>query len=144
MGFETPLNPINAQGKFLVTETLDPGRHLEYYGERLVSEMFEIEFGDAYIPGLHWTSSLRIRAGIPLSTDGSDPSPFTFADARAVKEMSLFLQRRGRFVDSFWKFPHPTFHVEIAVSPRDGNDPFVWSTAQLKRVSQLRSGYQTR
>ena len=143
MGHEEPGNPIDAQGRFLVMQTLDPNRHLEYYGEKLLSETFKTELKGTYYPEPHWTSELRVRAGLrefePMSMGEFDPmwdpSPFTLSDEQVSDEMVQFLLRGGLDAAKLRTLPHPTFCIEIAVSGGNRSDPFVWSTAQLRRVS---------
>lgn len=132
VGFQRPLGPI--QGEYLAIQTLDPFRHLEFYGQLLVSEFFKAQFRGTYDPQVHWTSNLRTRAGIPLLKDITDESPFTLADNQIATEMLWFLIDLG--LTTLRSSP-PTFHIETAVCGGHGNDPFVWSADQVIRVSQL-------
>ena len=131
VGFQRPLGPI--QGEFLAMQTLDPFRHLEFYGQLLVSEMFKVQFGGIYDPEVHWTSNLRTRAGIPPLKKITDESPFTFADNWIATETLLYLLDLG--LTTLRSSP-PTFHIETAVCGGHGDDPFVWSADQVNRVSQ--------
>lgn len=46
-----------------------------------VSKLFENRLGRAYIPGLHWTSPLRTRAGLlPYHSSDENTSTFTIED----------------------------------------------------------------
>lgn len=135
MGFEPPLDPI--QGEYVAMQTLDPFRHLEFYGQRLVSELFKDQLRGFYDPEIHWTSILRTRAGLTMLDDITGTSPFTFADRQIATEMLSFLKYLGREVPRSWEWQPPTFHIETAVCGGHGNDPFIWSADQVNRVSQL-------
>ncbi|KAH7401306.1 hypothetical protein BKA66DRAFT_564959 [Pyrenochaeta sp. MPI-SDFR-AT-0127] len=129
-------NPIDAQGLYVMGQDMDPSRHLEYFGERLVSEMFKSKLADAYDPTLHWTSDLRLRAGVSPCSEDEDASPFTLADPKASNGISRLLSQLGHEKAVFWHAASPSYHVEIAISGVDRSAPFVWSTAQLKRIQK--------
>lgn len=103
--------------------------------------MFRAWGVDGYDPVLHWTSNLRVRAGLvtTLNPWSSDPnvSPFTFTDPRSSKGITAFLRSLGLAKGNAWVECSPRFHVEVAVSCQEWDSPFVWSLSTLKRVSSM-------
>lgn len=94
---------------------------------------------DGYDPVTHWTSDLRVRAGLPSFEYDKDVSPFTLADARTLKGVTDFLLGLGHEEIAHRGDSYPSYHFEVAVSGRDTSCPFVWSLSQLKRVSVVPS-----
>lgn len=96
---------------------------------------------DGYDPVIHWTSNLRVRAGLvsPLNLWNSDPdiSPFTFTNQRSSKGMTTFLRSLGLVKGNDWVEWRPRYHIEVAVSCQEWDSPFVWSLSKLKRVSPV-------
>lgn len=140
IGFGSPDNPIDAQGVYMMGQNMDPSRHLEYYGERLVYDILKERLRYAFKPEAQWTSDLRTRAGLP-SWDDENSSPFTLSDPVSSARMAQFLVQLGYVQAISWYTSRPTFHVEIAISGRDKSAPFIWSTKQFRRVS-CQSAYE--
>lgn len=99
--------------------------------------MFQNWGVDGYRPVTHWTSKLRVRAGLPPAPRVTeDMSPFTVDGLRASQGMTELLRRLGLAVDDhFDGWGHPTYHFEVAISTKTWGSPFVWSSSQLRRVS---------
>ncbi|KAK4443440.1 hypothetical protein QBC34DRAFT_311031 [Podospora aff. communis PSN243] len=127
----------------------DPNHHLEYLGESLVSVMFQSQGVDAYDPLTHWTSDLRVRAGLSSLPPGfrvkGDVSPFTFSDPCGSKAISDLLRRLDLINgDDEWDNWRPTYHIEVAVSMGDWDSPFACSLAKLRRIQQRQMGEPAR
>lgn len=90
-----------------------------------------------YNPAVHWTSNLRVRAGLrPCSVGGDqdkDMSPFTTLDQRTSQSVTDFLVRLGHREAAGWRDSGPHYHIEVAVSNKGESSPFVWSLSSFRR-----------
>ncbi|KAI0902598.1 hypothetical protein F4806DRAFT_491069 [Annulohypoxylon nitens] len=127
-----PEDPINPIGVFLEGAHMDPGRHLEYLGQCMTSQFLKGLISGIYDPLDHWTSDLRIRAGLPSFVE-KGVSPFTIKDKSASQDMTNFLVSIGH-ERLKWNEVSPAYHLEIAVSSGDVDSPFIWSSSQLRRM----------
>ncbi|KAI0103551.1 heterokaryon incompatibility protein-domain-containing protein [Daldinia grandis] len=103
-------DPIHEQRICLVSHLLDPSQHIEYLGQKLVSNFLQRHMGSFYDPISHWTSALRARAGLPS---------FTMSDLLASTAVTDLMAR-------------------LAASEGDMDSTFVWTWWQLKRIQKFR------
>ncbi|KAF2852960.1 hypothetical protein T440DRAFT_466522 [Plenodomus tracheiphilus IPT5] len=103
-----------------------------FAAEHYVSRLFEKRLGNAYIPSLHWTSPLRIQAGLlPYFTDDETTSTFTFGDTTAA--FAALLRSSGYKVAGSGNCS-TTFHIEVIPSDRDLADKFCIDPEQIQKA----------
>ncbi|KAI1451148.1 hypothetical protein F5Y02DRAFT_18390 [Annulohypoxylon stygium] len=135
-GIRSSEDHIKPLGAFVRGARLDPSRHLEYLGQYATSQ-FLIDFMRGnFDPSRHWTSDLRIRAGLPPFAPG-DVSPFTIDNAVASQSMTQSLIRIGHTELGKWSQICPVYHLEILASGGDRSSSLIWSSSQLRRIQRF-------
>jgi len=91
--------------------------------------------GGTYLPILHWTSSLRSKAGIcPYENTDSSQSTFTIDDKSGT--FTALLLRNGYNAASSWR-SHPTYHIEVNTSETGLLSKFYLDPHQINKVCNL-------
>lgn len=86
------------------------------------------------MPGEHWTSKYRTRAGhSPYTRAENDASSFTIPDHSGV--LTAFLVCAGVVDAEFMHIkPLPTYHLEVKSSRGEMESAFTLTSAQFERV----------
>jgi hypothetical protein len=94
--------------------------------------------GEMYSPEIHWTSSLRRKAGLrPFTGNEIEASTFTIREHTASLAFTDMLVRMGhqchRRLDHNLKAP--VYHIEVVTTEEDLKSRFVLEPFQVQKVS---------
>ncbi|KAF2679081.1 hypothetical protein K458DRAFT_408347 [Lentithecium fluviatile CBS 122367] len=108
------------------------GDEMLFAAELYVSRLLEKQLGSDFIPEVHWTSSLRSKAGLlPFLKGKMTTSTFTINDLHGT--FSKILANNGYKVASSWR-PSPTFHIDVVPSEGDLTEAFCLDPNQVRKA----------
>lgn len=92
---------------------------------------------EAYDPEIHWTSSLRQKAGLsPFTGDEIEASTFTIADQNGSLALSHMLTRKVHSHHILnQNLRAPVYHIEVITTEGDIMSKFVLEPFQVQKVS---------
>lgn len=99
--------------------------------------MLENELGEVYHSEIHWTSSLRRKAGLsPFKGNEIEASTFTIADKKGSLAFGHMLTRKVRSHRIANKnLKSPVYHVEVVTTEGGITSEFVLEPSQVQKVS---------
>jgi hypothetical protein len=89
--------------------------------------------GHAYVPGIHWTSRLRSKAGYGLY-ESADIAQSTFTIEDTLGKFTELLVDRGYKPAGAWR-KCPTYYIEVNTSEGDRHSSFCLDPHQVNKVS---------
>ncbi|KAI8716452.1 HET domain-containing protein [Fusarium sp. LHS14.1] len=142
-GYETVLRQEPAHIQYAAEVLL----YLTKRGNNKTSEFLQQELGSLYRPDDHWTSPQRYKAGYSIfSPPVASCATFTITGPEASRKFSAALAQRGFWEASTWIWTnsHPTYHLDMAVSPGGPTSEFDWTSQQFERMRTFQTEKQKR
>jgi hypothetical protein len=94
--------------------------------------------GEVYSPVLHWTSSLRQKAGLsPFTGNENEASTFTIKDQDAAHAFAHMLTRKGYPIPDK-SIRAPVYHIEVVTTEGGHMSKFALEPSQVQKVSLRR------